>query len=169
MPQEPRVESHPLKGMRPVVLVPMGSLPVWGSGPLWTGQDRQPCADCGICSCTPIPPALEREGIHLSSQRLKGDQVSFLSSWTPDCRTGMRKAPLSPTCKMLPKDPGQRRSAKAHTPSRAQSPPSKSWNPVGLRSLRRSWCLQLRAGNGDDRATKRGFRRLRARSPRWQR
>lgn len=40
VPQEPRVESHPLKGMRPVVLVPMGSLPV-GSGDLGlSGQDR---------------------------------------------------------------------------------------------------------------------------------
>lgn len=80
-------------------------------------------------------------GGYLRAQRQKGDQVSFLSSWTPDCRSGMRKAPLSHTCKMLHKIPGKKRSRKAHNHSREQSPLSKGWSPVGLRSMSRSWCL----------------------------
>lgn len=59
-----------------------------------------------------------------------GDQVSFLSPrpaicclpWTPDCRTGIQTAPLSHTCKMLHKVPGERRSRKTHTYSRERAP-----------------------------------------------
>lgn len=152
---------------------------------LWAGQSAVWFAHAlrtlgGGCMAPPRgEPGLWRGGC-LEEQRPKGDQVSFLSSRAPDCRSGRGKAPSSHTCKMLHKVPGKRRSREAHAHSREQSPPSKCWSPAGHRSTRRSWWLPLStrsprlracrlAGNGGGQTPGSGHRRRSAPSPRWSR